>query len=121
MVPKIVTFFTAGSVATSEEKTQIANLNGLVGSHFEVRVANALADHNYGYGPRETDFVAGTRPTAYTNTETYPAFNTANPPVQVSPTQKVIAHGQVLTLAAGAGTVNVSIVAGVATYTFVAP
>lgn len=121
-----VIYFTAGRTATSPELAEIAKINAVAAAPFEVLIRNAVDAQEYGVGVLTTDYVAGTPPAPYDNADeeegpVYPVFDPDEPPVPVTATQVVLNHGDVLTLASAAGTVNVAIVAGVATYTFVGP
>lgn len=113
-----VIYFTAGPIATAPELAAIAKLKAVAGAPFDVQVRNALESNSYGYGPEAAAYVAGTRPSAYTSTVTYPPFDPDKPPIPVTSTQKVLNHGDTFTFTGmGGGTISVSIVAGVVTYT----
>lgn len=78
MAAQKIIFFTAGEVATAGEKTDIDNLNALVGSPFEVVVRNGSIPPVYGYGVEEADYVSGTVPA--TGYEGVPVADPDNPP-----------------------------------------
>lgn len=97
MAQKIL-YFTAGEVATSDEKADIAALMAITAPAFEVGVRNALVSTAYGAGIEDTDMVAGTIPTAYNDAETYPVADPDNPPTPpVASDQKVITSGVAVT------------------------
>lgn len=119
-----VTYFTAGSVATAQELAEIAKINTASAKPFEVLVVNGSESSDYGYGERETDYVAGTVPEPYASEDpAYPVFDPDSPPTgdNIPANQVVISDGDELTLESSAGTVTVAISEGAATYTFVAP
>ena len=121
-----ITYFTAGPKATAGEIADIALLNAQVGSPFEVLVVNGAQSSEYGYGVRETDYVAGTVPAPYDNTDSgegpvYLVFDPDDPPNPTLPDDRaVVANGDTLTAVDG-GTIAVAVAAGVATYTYTAP
>lgn len=65
MADKIL-YFLAGDVATVDELADIVKLNTAAEVPYLVGVRNSKVSTNYGAGPEECDFVAGTIPTAYT-------------------------------------------------------
>lgn len=76
-----IIYFTAGAVATTEEKADITKLNALVGSPFEVVVRNGAIPHQYAVGNKEAAaYAAGTIPTLY---NTLPVADPDNPPAPV--------------------------------------
>ena len=100
---KTVIYFTAGQLATGPEQTAIDAITAVPG--FNVKVRSALGANYTGGIPEQADFVAGTRPSAYANTTTYPEFNPASPPAQdVGATQKVLSSGVKFTGPAITGT-----------------
>jgi hypothetical protein len=69
-----VIYFTAGAVPTTAEKLAIAALNARAAEELTVSVRNGLASNSYGAGIESADYVMGTRPAAYSSTETFPAL-----------------------------------------------
>lgn len=63
-----VLFFTAGPKATTQELAEITKINQAAQAPFVVGIRNAQAGVSYGYGPEETDYVAGSPPAPYDNT-----------------------------------------------------
>lgn len=124
MATQKIIFFTAGPVATPGELADIEQLNALTGARYDVKVRNGglSGGMNYGAGIEDTDFVAGTIPTAYSDAEDYPVIDPdAPPPPDVNANQKVVTSGQnvanvTLVGTAGSGkTMVLTIVAGVIT------
>lgn len=72
MTQKIM-YFLAGAVATVDELEDITALNALTPPAYEVVVRNTLVPS--GGKLEDTDYVAGTIPTAYNDAEDYPVFN----------------------------------------------
>ena len=118
-----VIYFTAGEKATAPELADIANLNVAAVAPYEVvvRRGDDVASYSYGAGIEAADYVAGTIPDAYSDTEDYPVIDPDDIPVPGVDyaTQAIISNGDVLDTADG-GTVTVAIVDGVATYTYAA-
>ena len=120
IVPKKIIYFTAGAVATTDEKAAIDKLMAVTGASFEVVVRNGAVPHQYGVGNKEAAaYAAGTIPTLY---NALPVANPDAPPTpEVKATQKVISSGVgvpgvTLVGTAGAGkTMTLTIVAGVVT------
>jgi hypothetical protein len=75
-----IIFFTAGQVATPEEQTAIAALE-LQANPYTLKVFNAKASPDFGYGREETDFVAGAVPQSYSDV---PVFGSSPEPLQWS-------------------------------------
>lgn len=122
ITPKRIIYFTAGPVATTDEKTAIDKLNAVVGSSFEVHVRNGAVPNEYAAGNEEVaDYAAGTIP----DNDYYESLPVANPDAPPTPevksTQKVVSSGVAIpgvtmTGTAGAGkTMTATIVAGVIT------
>lgn len=117
---KKVIYFTAAAVPTGAELTAIAALQTREAPVMEVHVRNGQGSQDMGVGVEAADFVAGTRPSAYSSTVTYPA-----PPAGLGgangTTQAVVANagtqaGITMTGTAGAGkTATFTVVAGVIT------
>lgn len=116
---KRILYFIAGQQATSGELADIAALNALAEKPYEVRVMSALQSPNYGAGPITGDFLAGTIPDVYKDSEEdpiYPVFSIAAPPTPptLPATQAVVSDEQVLDVDGG-GTVTLTIEDGVIT------
>lgn len=113
MTQKVI-YFTGTQTATTAEKAAIAALNALTEKPYEVLVFNSQQSPNYGAGPDDADFVAGTIPTQY---EDVPVIDPANPPAPELPaTETVVSNGQAITVqnsagAAVAGTHNATVAA----------
>lgn len=97
MAQRIV-YFTAGRVATTQEKADIAEIAAVVDPQFSLSVFNAEASPNYGAGIAEADYVAGTIPTPYSDAEVYPVFNPDNPPFALPPAQAIVSDEMVLVI-----------------------
>ncbi len=111
-------YFTAGTVATTDEKTAIAALEASIAPANTIGVRGPT-DHNYGSGKEAFDYVYGTVPTAY---NAVPVYDPTKPPAAaVGSKQKVVTDavaitGVTLVGTAGAGKSMVcTIVAGVIT------
>jgi len=97
-MPK-VTYFTASEKATADELADIAALNALSNDPYEILVRNGAQSNSYGAGPDATDYVAGTIPDEYSDTEDFPVFDVDNPPVPgLDDTQAVVSDGEALTV-----------------------
>lgn len=93
---KRIGFFTAGMLATTQEKALIATLNSQAAQPYEVIVMNGQSNPNYGYGKLVCDYVAGTPPAAYAGVPTYDPTNPPNPPL---PSNKaIVQNAQELTV-----------------------
>lgn len=107
-----IIYFTAGGIPTTGELAAIAKFNLAAKPAFEVAVrrADGVGSQLYGAGVEAADFVAGTRPTAYTSTETYPAANPDAPPFGdiLAPTQAMVRNGQQIVVAGGTATITVA-------------
>lgn len=101
---KKVIYFTAGAVATTDEKAAIAKLNALTTPAYEVTVMNATQSPNYGYGIQAADYKAGSPPSAYS---AVPTINPDAPPTpdNLPSTQAVVNNAQKITGVTGTGTV----------------
>lgn len=116
-----VLFFTAGPKATTQELAEIAKINQAAQAPFVVGIRNAQAGVSYGYGPEETDYVAGSPPAPYDNTDeeegtVYPVFDPDAPPTPVNSTQYVLNDGDEFEVTGG--TVSVAIEDGEPTFTY---
>ena len=103
---KKVLYFTAGPVPTGPELTAIDQLNALVGSNYAVGVRDGSQSPNYGAGPEAADFVAGTPPEGYADTEDYPRITPATADPAGALNKKTITSGVAIagvTLAGTAG------------------
>lgn len=99
-----VIYFTAGPVATTDEKADIVALNTLAEAPYVVSVLNGSADFNYGAGPQEADLVAGTIPDEYSDV---PTIDPDNPPGPVLPaTDAIVSNGGTVVVKNSAGTVS---------------
>lgn len=112
-----ILYLTAGDTPTGPEQADIDKLNALAAPAYDIRCANSkkvIAAETVA-----ADYVAGTLVAPYNVTENFPEFDLDAPPKHPGTlsTQVVLTHGDTLTLAAAAGTVSVTIAAGVATYT----
>lgn len=86
-----VLYFTAGPVATTEEKAAIAALALSAEAPIIFGVRSATGDHNFGSGPEPTDYVYGTVPTAY---NAKPVYDPEAPPApSVGSSQAVVTDG----------------------------
>lgn len=99
-----VLFFTAGALATSGELAAIAAITALNMEPIEVGIRNPDANPNYGAGPEETDFVAGTVPDLYTEV---PVFDPGDFGPTLTATQAIVSNGQVIAVAGGNATITV--------------
>lgn len=65
-------YFTASTVATSAEETEVARIESVINPDYSYRVCSAIGDTEYSSGDEEFDLVAGEIPTAYSgDTVTY--------------------------------------------------
>lgn len=103
-----VIYFTATNIPTTEELAEIAALNARAVAPFEVAVRNSEAVNNYGAGPEAADYVMGTRPAAYADTEDFPAL----------PESALVETGTVLPVTGG--TVEITVTDGVVSAEFTA-
>lgn len=117
-----VLYFTAGPQPTSPELADIAKLNAVSLPQYETQVVNgaAVTGDEYGAGRLiPCDAVAGTIPEDYDEIDEIDPD--AIPNTALLSTQKIVAHGDVITLSNG-GTATLTIVAGVITAAaYVAP
>ena len=99
-----IMYFTAGMIPTNTEANEIAAIEALCVTPYEVvvRRGDAVGTRNYGAGPEATDFVAGTVPPPYDNDDeeegtVYPVFDPDDPPAPVLPAnQAVVSNNQVV-------------------------
>jgi hypothetical protein len=113
-----IIFFTAGEVATTNEKNAIAALQAAIEPAYDLTVASAIVPANYGNDPsgdpilENADYVAvaGTVPTAYNALPTLAVTAIPNPN---DPLQAMVRNAQVLTV--GGATYTFTVAAGVIT------
>lgn len=104
MTTKKVLYFQAGATATGAETTAINKIIA-AGPSYVLGIRNGSVSPNYGAGPEAADYVAGTPPTDYANTTTYPRLDVDNIPTQnLLATQAVVKSGQTKTGVTGSGT-----------------
>lgn len=103
-----VIYFLGTNVATSGELAEIAALNARAVAPFDVVVRNSEGVNDYGTGPEAADYVMGTRPTAYADTEDFPAL----------PESALVETGTVLPVTGG--TVEITVTDGVVSAEFTA-
>lgn len=121
-----IIYFIAGNAPTVGEAADIAKLEAATSAPYELAIRSNKALSDYGEGRfEECDFVAGTLPADSDANDFYDAIDTIDPDaipgaVVDGATQTVVTNGDTLD-EAGGGTITVAIVAGVATYTYVAP
>lgn len=106
-----VIYFTAGAIATAPELAEIAKLNAATVPALEVvvRRGDGVGTQLYGAGEEAADYVAGTPPAPYDDTEDYPVADPDNPPVGaiLGPLQAVVTDGQEITVTGGTATITV--------------
>lgn len=79
-----IIYFTAGEVATEGELEDIAAINAKAVAPYEVVVRRGDAVSNeYGAGIEDADFVAGTIPADYDDSEEFPVFDIDSEPVTI--------------------------------------
>ena|SRR5690554_2355554 len=102
-----IIYFTAGDVATNLEISDIEALNAFVKKEYEVLVRNRTASQEYGAGPEEGDFVAGTPPSGLPWSEipewVYPE------PEGIEPNQAIVENNDVIEITAGGKEVNATV------------
>ena len=89
-------YFTAGAIATTDERAEIAAINAQAAAPYQVNVrrGDGVGSINYGAGIEACDYVAGTPPMAYVSK---PVYDPDAPPAPVLPsTQAVVTSGQVV-------------------------
>lgn len=98
-----ILYFTAGALATETELEEIDALNALAEKPYEVfvRRGDSVGSMAYGAGVEATDYIAGTPPAPYDNTDpeegpVYPVFDPDNPPVNLPPEQAIVTDGQIV-------------------------
>lgn len=101
---KQIAYFTAGTLATVDEKAAIAKLNAIAVPAYQVTVMSAIQSPNYGAGPFPADFKAGSPPAAY---DAVPTIDPDAPPTpdNLPATQAVVNNAQKITGVTGSGTV----------------
>lgn len=90
-----IIYFTAGAVATTDEKADIDKLNALTEVPFEVvvRRGDSVGTYSYGAGLEASDYVSGTVPTAF---NARPVVDPDNPPSGLPATQAIVSNAQAL-------------------------
>jgi len=107
-----IIYFQAGPTATTQELADIAAINAMTVKPYELIVMNGLESTLYGYGNVVTDYVAGTVPTAYEESD---VFDYEDPPDPILiATKATVADEAVLDTDDG-GTVTFTVVDNVIT------
>jgi hypothetical protein len=92
-----IIYFLAGPTATNDELADIAALNAAAAPAYSVHVFNSAQSPNYGAGPQDADYVAGTIPDAYSEVDEidvdalpFGTISTASVTVQNSAGSKIV-------------------------------